>query len=469
MRSPVLHRFGGESSGNIAIIFGLSLPVFFLAAGLSMDYARIANAHTKMLAAVDAATLAAVTPAMLAQSNSAAQTVAENTFSAEMSLVSGFVSPPVPTVTFSTDPNNATMRIITITATGTLNNMIAGMIGMPTSPISATSTAEGANAPNINFYVLADSSQSMAIAATTAGITTLENATPGQWGSNPGCAFACHEADPEWETAKKGPYSNPYYNPSNASASCTGTTSHGNTTYPNGCVEMDDYALARSLNVTLRIDNLVAAIQTLASTQQSTSARNGATYQMGLYSFDSTFHSYTNGLTTPAAASTASSNIQIEETYHSGLTMSQQKTNDSDTYADAALTQINSIIPTPGNGTNLAGDTPKAFLFLITDGVEDEDRDGGDSSYIGLISTAQCTAMINRGVNIGVVYTTYFPVPTYFPYQDYVEPIQSQIGPNLQNCASSPNYYIEVSTNGDIGAALNTIFDAFAVHSHLTN
>ena len=137
---------------------------------------------------------------------------------------------------------------------------------------------------------------------------------------------------------------------------------------------------------------------------------------MALYSFDSTFHSYSNGLTTPtAAAGAAASAIQIEEYYHADETMSLQQTIDADTYGNAALTQMNSIIPTPGNGTNLPGDTPKAFLFLITDGVEDENQ--GGSNGVGLISTDQCTAMKNRGVSIGVVYTTYFPGPDVLALQ----------------------------------------------------
>ena len=29
-------------------------------------------------------------------------------------------------------------------------------------------------------------------------------------------------------------------------------------------------------------------------------------------------------------------------------------------------------MPTPGNGTNVAGDKPQEVLFFVTDGVEDE-------------------------------------------------------------------------------------------------
>lgn len=463
--SKPTRRFTSDARGNVAIMFGLSMPMFLLGAGLALDYSNIAEAHTKLLAAANSAALSAVTEAMLPQSNAAAQSVALNTFKAQIASAPGFVATPTATVTLAADPNNSTMRIVTVSASGTINNMFAGMIGMATSNVSASANAEGAYAPNINFYVLADSSQSMAIAATTTDIAKLESATPNQWGSNGGCAFACHEANPIWENANSSYFSNPYYNPSNPSANCAGTTRRGTTTYPAGCTEMDDYALARSLGVTLRIDNVIKAIQSLSTTMQSSAAANGATYQMGVYSFDSGFHAYTNGLTKPAAAASAASAIQIEEYYHADETMALQQTLDADTYANSALAQMNSMIPTPGNGTTLNSDTPKAFLFLVTDGVEDENL--GNANGVGLIDTSQCQKMMARGVNIGVVYTTYFPVPTYFPYIDYVEPIQSQIGPNLQGCASSPKYYIEVNANGDIGAAMQQIFENFTVTSRL--
>ena len=33
---------------------------------------------------------------------------------------------------------------------------------------------------------------------------------------------------------------------------------------------------------------------------------------------------------------------------------------------------MNTIMPNPGKGTNVAGDTPQEVLFFVTDGVEDE-------------------------------------------------------------------------------------------------
>ena len=47
---------------------------------------------------------------------------------------------------------------------------------------------------------------------------------------------------------------------------------------------------------------------------------------------------------------------------------------DAETNYDSAMNGINTTMPTPGNGTNCAGDTPQEVLFFVTDGVEDENN-----------------------------------------------------------------------------------------------
>ncbi len=49
---------------------------------------------------------------------------------------------------------------------------------------------------------------------------------------------------------------------------------------------MDNYALARSLGVTLRMDLLRQAAQNLMTTAQNTENANNAQYRMGIYTFD---------------------------------------------------------------------------------------------------------------------------------------------------------------------------------------
>ena len=38
------------------------------------------------------------------------------------------------------------------------------------------------------------------------------------------------------------------------------------------------------------------------------------------------------------------------------------------------LGALQRVMPNPGTGTNEAGDTPQEVLFIVTDGVEDEQR-----------------------------------------------------------------------------------------------
>ena len=66
--------------------------------------------------------------------------------------------------------------------------------------------------------------------------------------------------------------------------------------------------------------------------------------------------------------------------------------------------------------------------------------------------------MKNRGILIAVLYTAYLPLPTNSWYNQWIAPFQSQIGPNMQSCAS-PGLYFQVTTDGDITAAMQALFE----------
>ena len=131
---------------------------------------------------------------MMTQSSTTASAVASNLFQAQLSKL--------PNVSYST--SNVTVNVVdTVAATGlnrtaTLNytansnNLFTGVIGMSTLPIAGTSQSKNGISPKINFYMLLDTSPSMEIAATTAGISTMVSHTSSQGG----CAFGCHETNP---------------------------------------------------------------------------------------------------------------------------------------------------------------------------------------------------------------------------------------------------------------------------------
>jgi hypothetical protein len=300
---------------------------------------------------------------------------------------------------------------------------------MATIPVGGSSQAIAGSTPNIDFYLLLDDSPSMAIAATQAGIDTMVAATPLQGG----CAFGCHESNPAADNL-------------------------GN---PNG---EDNYTLAQNLNVTLRIALLRQAAENLMTTALDTETTNSASYRMAIYTFDAGFNTIAPLTANLGKAQTAASNINVLEVYDQGWLTSTNNNDDTDTDYDDAMNNINGIMPNPGSGTNAPGDTPQEVLFFVTDGVEDE-MDSGNRVQ-SLMNNSWCSTVKNRGIRIAILYTEYLPLPTNAWYNTYIAPFQPNIGPTLQNCAS-PGLYYQVTTGGDISAALASLFQIAVQSAYL--
>jgi Flp pilus assembly protein TadG len=423
MRS-LLARFLRDDKATVAVITAFTaLPMLFLI-GAGIDYGIAVQRQAQLNGYADAAALAAVTPTMMAQSASAATTAAQNTFNAQAgALTSVTYSPSNLQVAINSSGNK---RVATVTYSATYQTSFATILGMSSMPLSGSSAATAGMPPNIDFYLLLDDSPSMAIAATQAGINTMVTATPTQGG----CAFACHQT--------------------NASADNLGN--------PLG---VDNYSLARTLAVTLRIDLLRQAVQNLMSTAQTTEVTNGAAYRMAINTFDVAFNSLqalTSNLTT---AQTSAGNIALLTVYSNNWLTSSNNNSDTDTNYDQAMSGANTLMPNPGSGTNVAGDTPQEVLFFVTDGVEDELVNG--SRKQSLMDPAWCTTIKNRGIRIAVLYTEYLPLPTNSWYNTYVAPFQNNIAPTLQSCAST-GLFFQVNTGGDISAALASLFQ-YAIQS----
>src|SRR5205823_5102311 len=140
-------------------------------------------------------------------------------------------------------------------------------------------------------------------------------------------------------------------------------------------------------------------------------------------------------------------------------------------------TNMNGIMATPGTGGSAS--SPQAILFIVTDGVEDKKATScaypminlsGFSRCMQPFDAAMCTTIKNHGVKIAILYTEYYPLASDSFYQQYVAPFQSNIGPNLQSCASS-GLFFTVTTSGDISSAMTTLFKTTvqSVEAHLSN
>jgi len=423
-----LCRFFKSSRGNAAVIFALcAVPMTYLV-GLGIDYGSAAIRAEQLNAAADSAALAAVTTSMMAKGDAASVAAATNAFNAQATTIAGITYNPTNLTVSVVD--SVTTRTVTVKYAAASQNAFPSLLGQPTMPLTGQTQAIGQSPPNINFYLLLDSSPSMAIAATQNGITTMVNNTQSQGG----CAFACHQ--------------------SNAAKDNLGN--------PGG---EDNYALARALNVTLRIDLLSQAAQNLMTTAQQTETANNATYKMAIYTFDAAFNLIGNLTPNLNLAGTEAGNVRALQVYANNLLTSTNSNNDEDTNYDNAMSNINSVMPNPGNGTNAPGDTPQEVMFFVTDGVEDENVNGGRQQSV--MDPGWCTTVKNRGIRIAIIYTTYYPLPTNAWYNTYISPIQGNIAPTLQSCAS-PGLYYEVSTGGDISAALSSLFQTAVATAHLS-
>jgi Flp pilus assembly protein TadG len=410
MNAGLVKCFLRDRKGSLSTLMSLTLIPVACIIGIAVDFGQSGRRKLSLDSIADSASLAAVTPAMLAQPAQASINLATTLFNGQASSVTGVTGT---TLTVNAQDQGLS-RTVTVSYQSTSQALFGGITGKSTLPIGGLSQSTASVPPNIDFYLLLDNSPSMAIAATTSGINTMVSNTPDQ------CAFACHESD----------------------------------TSPN-----DYYGLARRLGVTLRMDLLRQATQNLMSTAQTTATSNNAQYRAAIYTFNIGFNTIANLTSNLSTAKTQAGNIDIYEV------PAQNWSNDAITNYTGAMNQINSAMPTPGQGTNQSGDKPQEVLFIVTDGVEDQMVSG--SRVQSLMDPSYCTTIKNRGIRIAVLYTTYLPLPTNAWYNQYIAPFQPNIGTNLKSCAS-PGLYYAVTTNGDISAALNNLFNSAVATAHLT-
>jgi len=426
--------------GGVLVMFALAAIPLVLAVGMGIDIGRAYAVKVRLGAALDDAGLAVAST----QDPSIDLPTRLNKY-----FYGNFASNQIGAPTaVNMAPDPVKVNAIDVTGTATVPTTFMAIAGYSSITVGA-SVQVTKRSPNIDFYLLLDSSPSMAIAATQNGIDAMVAATPSQGG----CAFGCHETNPSADNL-----GNP------------------------GGKNQDNYALARSLNVTLRIDLVQQAAQNLMTTAQNVENANNAQYRMGIYTFDvalNTIQTLTSNLTT-AASST--SGIQLLTVYKNNWLTSSSSNNDEDTNYDNAMNKINGIMPAPGNGTTVVGDTPQEVLFIVTDGVEDDCHTPTLNSYTGggcrqqylmNSNTDWCTAIKNRGIRIAVLYTEYLPLPTNSWYKNFggagkgISSFQSNIGPQMQACAS-PGLYFMVTTDGDISAALSKLFEQAVESAYLS-
>jgi Flp pilus assembly protein TadG len=483
-----------DRKGNVAIIFAFAAIPIFVGLAAAVDYSRAAKVRGELAAIADAAVLTGTTPTMLTQSSATAQAAVQSMFAAQAQTIRGQTYDATQlTVTVSDDKQSTYVkRTVQLNYNASVPNMFGALLSQSQTSFPIQSTAATSNAPNIDFYLLVDNSPSMELPATTQGVSDMIAKT--------GCAFACHEndfKDSELSVQYKGWGTiDSYTFAKNAgialridnvrdAVSQVATTAQSTMSYSGAKYQMAvygfNYDFTKIQGLVATDSNNVSTIQaSVASLTPPLMAKNNC-----LANFSDAARKNPQTYVYPAASKDQRTTVSLGGTAANASGSCYVKGNDSINYSlynnDAmtdfnyAMTKINAEMTTPGNGTTQSGDKPQGVLMIVTDGVVDaavaspSDCSGGNTVAISNkygtfqrchapIDTSYCTTIKNRGVRVAVLYTTYQPVESDSWYKSHVKPFISQVATNLQSCASSPALFHEVTTGGDIKAALADLF-----------
>ena len=431
--------FRRDGKGQVAIIFGLAILPLLGFVGTAVDYARATNTLASLNAAADAAALNAVAKGRVTHTAPDQATI-QNFFTGSAAL-----NPGVTISNFQvTSSNSATTLYVQIDYQAHVPTTFMNIFGYNSMTMTGTAKAATDLPPFVDFQILMDNSPSMGVAGSTADINRMQTLTPD------GCAFACHKKNADG--------------------------SENNSDY---------YHVAKNANppITLRIDLLRQAVQNLMDTAA------GATlipnqFRMGLYTFSDTFQ--TVAPISPSLSTLKGQAGAIDLAY------AYQDENDMQTSFDKALPTMNGLIDTPGNG--MTAGAPQKFLFLVTDGVQDErttlcqaspsgpsgkcnSPTGMGGRLINTLNPALCKTIKDRGIKIALLYTPYLPLPTNWYYNNNVANLDNNnsttsafpgIVPALTACAS-PGFFFQISGTQSIDQAMQAMFQTAVKYARLVN
>ena len=369
----------------------------------------------KLQTAADAAGIAALSqksPGFLAASVmtgngsiAAGVTDANNVFDANMNGITGYQN----LVRSSTVTKTGIKLAATVTYTADVPVSFLKVIGFQKLTVTGVSSSAATLPPYLDFYLTLDVSGSMGLASTSAEQTRLSQVNPDNYRQYPtGCTFACH------------------FEPKNSACTDTGTQGYPtngaclgyaisrvsqsgyngllqsttvNSTYPAGKKFISNTirdGLPNSLYsnlatvsscdvegtnacIQLRADAVGYAVNQLFVTANA-SAKVANQFRIGLYPFIRDLYAYfpltssINGSpTNPSTINYAAANLatQLDTNINASL-------GSGGTHIDTALETINTKI---GTGTGAVGDgstptTPQPYVFLVTDGAQNEQVKG---------------------------------------------------------------------------------------------
>lgn len=412
-----------DDRGAVAVLFGFLLLGMMLAAGLALDYTRMANASSNLRRAADAAALAAVSKPAMLQNVSEQDQIAHSKALAENYFKSNPLAAGVTIEDIKTEialvQGEWTAKVAYRAA---MPMMFGRLFGSAKTRIADQAAAASSAAKFIDVYILVDSSTSMGIGADATDQTTMHAAL--------GCTFACH-------------------------ASGTVATAH-------------------AAGAKLRFDIIKDAVTDLVAT--ASSLNENTHVRIGLYSFATNFKTEID-ITNDLAAVSAAANAMDLSTYNAGtnvfeaLTRVQAKiqaAGDGST-AGSPLTYV--ILATDGTGNASdntdpasadAGNWIHSALFVPANPNSVPDAAQPNMHLTGL-DPDWCQPIKDLGANMMTLETEYVisPLEAAELRFDYIaNTLAPSLKTNMAACASKPSYNVSANSPAEIMAAMDTLFKA---------
>ena len=443
-----LGAFLRHAGGNVAITFGLLLPLLLVGAGVSVDYLRAYSAYSEMQAELDIALIAAIKK-IDNLSNDEIEGLIGEWFTTQTRL-DDFSLEDVSVDTVGS--------VIRATARAQVSTTLMQIAGIMSVPISVASEVSGPATSYLDVYLVLDKSASMMLAATPSGQSLLTSAL--------GCAFACHSGDQHTV---------------------------------NGVKYATNYAYSSPRNVDLRSDVLLDAVEEVLATIEELDP-SGSRIRVGLYRLAATA---TQTLAPTYSIATVRSTLANAS---KGLTSASST---DGTYFNVALNALAPMVGSNGDGTTAA--KPLKLVMMITDGVQSQRSWVTSSNWSGCVWTSTptcpmsqdsrkvtplnpdwCNYIKNNGPTFATVYTTYLPVTYDWGYNGTVGAtmassvwsstwggtLNPSAAPNitrhdylpiaLSDCATSADYFMQATDAAEITTSLDTLFSRYLSTVRLT-
>lgn len=377
-----------DETGSVAVMFGLVATLLFACAGFAMDYSRAVRVQRLMQEQLDAAALAAVREETIdrATARFKAYLAAQPVREISGVAIAGVIE----------SFDGVTLRA---SAQVQLPMTLAAAVGVPAMEVSVQSTAIRGSGYE-DFYFAVDLSGSMGVGATAADRRALEVLTqpytaPSYGALLPqGCAFGCHGRE-GWEPSGK-----------------------------------TVYQMAREAGIRLREDELAAEFAAFVDAlldPADAAVRNGMR-RVSVVGFSAYARQLLTPTTSPESAKSALARFPYGDRYD---------TNYANTFSE-----LEYLLGSQGDGTQTR---PRKTLVVITDGVKSQAAFFAQSA----MDTDLCTTIKNKGFRLAVIELKYPKMVGNRLYDDTVLPVETQITPAMQACAS-PGWYFMASDNHEI-------------------